>query len=362
MQFLVRQHLDMVSLSQKRNLGDPQVIQAFAGLVGDLENFRALTLLTVADSMGTSDKLWTTFKDALLLTLFHRTQEHLEGQAVVVEETERARLCEEVARAALPGLDPTRSRRICAVCPGATSRTRSWATSWRILGAVHEFLAAQVWGTGHPFEPMIHCSASESHGCSVVRCCTWDRRGLFARLTGAFTAAGVNILSAAIYTRSDGIVMDTFHVTDPSTGAPLGPRGSSGLPRWRGRHSRANWTLRRCCGAKRLPVRLPMSPRAANGSGPPWSSTRIRARSHTIIEVDAEDRLGLLYTISTTSWRSWGWTSASPASPPPTVSPRMPFMFGKPAAARSIPRPARSKSVPPCSRPSPRCEARSALR
>ena len=88
--FLVRHHLDMVSLSQKRNLGDPQVIQTFAALVGDLENLRALALLTVADSMGTSDKLWTTFKDALLLTLFHRTREHLEGQTGVVEETERA--------------------------------------------------------------------------------------------------------------------------------------------------------------------------------------------------------------------------------------------------------------------------------
>ena len=179
--FLVRHHLDMVSLSQKRNLGDPQVIRTFAGLVGDLENLRALALLTVADSMGTSDKLWTTFKDALLLTLFHRTREHLEGQTGVVEETERVRLREEVAHAGPPGLEPDEIEAHFAQLPGSYFTHAVVDDVLADLGVVHEFLEAQVRGTAQPFEPVIRGSASESHGCSVVRCGTWDRRGVFAR-------------------------------------------------------------------------------------------------------------------------------------------------------------------------------------
>jgi hypothetical protein len=50
------------SVSQKRNLGDRTI--HFAGLVGDLENWRP-HLLT-ADSMERKRKLWMTFRDSLL--------------------------------------------------------------------------------------------------------------------------------------------------------------------------------------------------------------------------------------------------------------------------------------------------------
>ena len=151
-----------------------------------------------------------------------------------------------------------------------------------------------------PFEPVIRGSASESHGCSVVRCCTWDRRGVFARLTGAFTAAGVNILSAAVYTRGDGIVVDTFHVTDPSTGAPLGPRGLEKFA-----------TLARQALTGEVDLADVLRRQAAMGrpTYAPSSGERFKPAvvfdTHSsphqpIIEVDAEDRLGLLYVISTT--------------------------------------------------------------
>ena len=44
---------------------------------------------------------------------------------------------------------------------------------------------------------------------------TKDVPGLFALIAGTLAAEGINILSAQIHTRADGIALDTFQVNDP---------------------------------------------------------------------------------------------------------------------------------------------------
>ena len=44
---------------------------------------------------------------------------------------------------------------------------------------------------------------------------TRDVPGLFSLIAGTLAAQGINILSAQIHTRADGIVIDTFQVNDP---------------------------------------------------------------------------------------------------------------------------------------------------
>ena len=61
-EFLVRQHLTMSMVAQKRDLSDPRVIHEFARCVGDERRLTALYLLTVADIRGTSPKVWNSWK------------------------------------------------------------------------------------------------------------------------------------------------------------------------------------------------------------------------------------------------------------------------------------------------------------
>ena len=69
--FLVENHLLMAEVSQRRDIDSPTVIHQFAKTVQDEENLAMLTLLTFADSLGTSDNLWNDFKNTLLKTLYH---------------------------------------------------------------------------------------------------------------------------------------------------------------------------------------------------------------------------------------------------------------------------------------------------
>jgi [protein-PII] uridylyltransferase len=60
--------------------------------------------------------------------------------------------------------------------------------------------------------PVIEWRDAPDHSHSVVHVVTWDRSGLFHRLAGALSVAGLNILSAKITTRNDHIAIDSFEV------------------------------------------------------------------------------------------------------------------------------------------------------
>ncbi len=77
--FLVRRHLTMTHLSQRRDLSDPDVISKFAELVGNSERLTQLYLLTRCDTAMTGPGNLSSWKDELLGELYSRTLETLEG-------------------------------------------------------------------------------------------------------------------------------------------------------------------------------------------------------------------------------------------------------------------------------------------
>ena len=77
--WLVEHHLSMSNVAQKQDLADPEVVRAFAGLVGDEYRLAALYLLTVADIRGTSPKVWNGWKGKLLEDLYNAALRLLRG-------------------------------------------------------------------------------------------------------------------------------------------------------------------------------------------------------------------------------------------------------------------------------------------
>ena len=97
--WLVRHHLVLSTTAQKKDLGDPNVINEFAEVIGDRAHLDYLYVLTVADVRGTDPKLWNSWKAQLFRDLYELTKRALnrglenpfEGRQLVAEKQDKAR-------------------------------------------------------------------------------------------------------------------------------------------------------------------------------------------------------------------------------------------------------------------------------
>jgi [protein-PII] uridylyltransferase len=75
--WLVRNHLVLSTTAQKKDIGDPVVINEFASFVRDPLHLDYLYVLTVADVRGTNPKLWNSWKSRLFKDLYELTHRAL---------------------------------------------------------------------------------------------------------------------------------------------------------------------------------------------------------------------------------------------------------------------------------------------
>ena len=80
--WLVLNHLQMSSISQKKDISDPDTIVSFANIVLNTERLDYLYLLTVNDIKATNPALWNGWKHGLLRDLFLSTRSKLNKEPV----------------------------------------------------------------------------------------------------------------------------------------------------------------------------------------------------------------------------------------------------------------------------------------
>ncbi|MCC6233404.1 MAG: [protein-PII] uridylyltransferase [Verrucomicrobiales bacterium] len=298
--FLVRHHLLMARLSQKLDLDDPEVIRDFAKKVQTQEQLNLLMLHTFADSMGTSETLWTDFKESLLWTLYRRTQETLAGEGEFrTAAEERLRRFKTEVRRLVPRT--FHAEEIDAHFANLPERYFEGHTPREIaadLSLAHRFMWRQIEEDDHALEPVISWHSEPDRGYSAVKVCTWDRPRLFSRIAGALAASGLNILGARIFTRVDGPVFDTLFVNDPETGKPATREARERFEALLTSSLRGETVDFSALIAKRHPPSPLYRPAL-----PDVFSTRVAfdndiARGRTVIEIEAVDRVGLLFDLT----------------------------------------------------------------
>ena len=300
LRLLIENHLVMATTSQRRDLDDEAVIRPFAALIQTPENLRMLTLHTLADSLGTSDQLWNSFKDSLLLTLYRKAQEILIGGTTFIHaaKLERELLEEEIARHLPRTFHEDELHAHFAHLPPRYFQIHGGKEIAGDIALAHRFMHHQLTEEERALEPIITWHNEPDRGYTTLKICTWDRLGLFSKIAGSLSAAGLNILSSQSFTRADGIALDTFFITDAQGGMLVNRDGrdefekvllqvladeNPDLPALIARQRTAR-PLYQSHEGERIPTRISID----NNS----STTR------TIIEVETEDRIGLLYTIA----------------------------------------------------------------
>jgi [protein-PII] uridylyltransferase len=299
---IIENHLLMASISQRRDLDDASVIRNFAREIETPEALDLLTLLTFADSLGTSEKLWNGFKDALLWQLHSRAMVLLTGgtEFIRAEAEQRETLLQEVRQTTGKSLSAEEINTHFATLPPRYFQVRTAREIIDDLELVHRFMRRLVLEDNRVLSPIIAWRDEADRGYNAVKICTWDRAGLFSKIAGSLSAAGLNIMGAQIFTRADSIVLDTFFVND----------GRTGHLATRQQHDQFAELLEKVLTDEDLD--LPALIKRQITQQPvyqPYTGEHIQTQIHfdnevsetrTLIEIETEDHLGLLYMISQT--------------------------------------------------------------
>ncbi|MDD3180338.1 MAG: [protein-PII] uridylyltransferase [Opitutaceae bacterium] len=303
--FIIKNHLIMARFWQKHDLDDPHTAAAFAKIVGNAETLRYLYVHTFCDARATSANLWNSYKDTLHHRLFLTTIERLTlGKDVETRQRKHINMTrQKLIAEQIPGISPEEISAHFNLLPERYFiQTDEKEISLhlkmvnRLLQAINE---ADSVGS---LRPIIDWQDDLNRSLTMVHVVTWDRAGLFYKLAGAFSVAGLNILSAKIISRSDHIAIDTFYVVEPGRGIVQNQAAMETFARTVETALVFNKDLLPDieAQARRLAAsRFTTDKQELQASFPPSVEVYHELTlNHIIVEVQARDQIGLLYRLA----------------------------------------------------------------
>ena len=209
LEFLVRSHLILNHTAFRRDIEDEKLVIDFAKAMGSVNNLKMLYLLTYVDMRAVGPEVWNNWRGSLLEDLYLQSLKVLEAQ-------EKGGFRREDRRSKVRRIQARVRRRLARKYPAERVRTFFQSMPERYFLTTPE---EQI--PGH-FEMMENFTdqaylSTVSHFAereySEMAICTRDRPGLFAIIAGVFAAMSLDILSARITTRKDGLILDVFRVS-----------------------------------------------------------------------------------------------------------------------------------------------------
>jgi [protein-PII] uridylyltransferase len=285
-EWLVRYHLLMSDMAQKRDISDPRTVRDFAKAVKTRERLELLTVLTVCDIRGVGPNTWNNWKASLFRALYRATATALDTG---LEDLNREKLEGEAKRALREALADWSKPALKA------EMDRHYGPYWQGLDlATQVTFAGMLRGIGAD-EIRIDTRQDDDRDATRVCFALNDHPGIFSRLAGALSLVGANVVDARTYTSKDGFGTAVFWVQD-ADGNPYEVRR---LPRLR---EMIDKTLRGEVVASRA---LESREKIKKRERPFKVPTNITfdnegSEIYTIVEVDTRDRPGLLYDLTKT--------------------------------------------------------------
>ncbi len=290
--FIVEHHLLMSHLAQSRDLSDPKLLYEFAQLCGDRTNLRNLYLATFADIRASSRDAWTDWKGQLLAELYERAAEMLETGAdadkamdLIEARVEKRRDGAQQELAEL-GIDPTTTEAFFAGMHRRYFVTHTPRQIARHAKVVLDYSPEK--GITTAFRPM-RADFTE------FILCARDVHGLYSMVAGTLAAQGFNILGSHVYTTREGLALEIYRISTPPGGdaereLAFGQLREALEAVVRGETRVEDLRARRLPGTGQAKLPMRKAPRVA--------ITTEESDFYTVVDVIADDRIGLLHDVT----------------------------------------------------------------
>ncbi|MGR3792913.1 [protein-PII] uridylyltransferase [Vannielia sp. SX4] len=285
-EWLVRYHLLMSDMAQKRDLSDPRTIRSFARAVKTKKRLDLLTVLTVCDIRGVGPETWNNWKAQLLRNLYRQTADGLENGLEDLNRDKQSAEARRELREALEGWDKADVR--AELARHYDPYLQGLSTQTQVI------IAGLLQGLGDD-EIRIDLTPDDDRDATRATFALADHPGIFARIAGALALVGANVVDARTYTTKDGYATPVFWIQD----AEGNPYSAGKLDRLRAMISRtlkgevlarAELTKKDKFKKREKSFRFPTTVSFDNEG----------SEIYTIIEVDTRDRPGLLYDLART--------------------------------------------------------------
>jgi [protein-PII] uridylyltransferase len=270
--WLVRRHLLIADVATRRDLSDAAVADNLASeCAGDAERLRLLYLLTIGDSRATGPAAWGPTKAALVRDLFVKA-------AAAIERGEAAALASDRRTALAAKLGEQHAQALLDRLPA------EYGLAFDVDEMVsHAELLARA--------PTVRCVRED--GRVSVTVVARDRPRLLATLSGALTICGLDVSEASLFSTVDGLALDVFRATDPYGRLTDGVEPVEAVLR--------DALDGRLDVEARVTARRRDYARPVGSRGPVTVEIDLdESASDAVIEVHADDEIGLLHRLSST--------------------------------------------------------------
>jgi [protein-PII] uridylyltransferase len=215
--WLVKQHLLMSDVAQRRDISDPKTVRDFVAEVQTPDKLRLLLILTVCDIRAVGPGVWNGWKGQLLRELYHEAEAVMSGgdatpaRAARVADAKGA-LAERLKDMPEAAREAALARHYDAYWLAFDPHDHEW----------HARLAAEADAKGELLS--LAAESNDFRSVTEIVIYTPDHPGLFSKLSGAISVSGGSIVDAKAFTTSDGFALDVFSVQD-ADGGPFGTAG-----------------------------------------------------------------------------------------------------------------------------------------
>ncbi|WP_353296169.1 [protein-PII] uridylyltransferase [Sulfitobacter pacificus] len=283
-EWLIRYHLLMSDMAQKRDIADPRTVRDFAKAVQTVKRLDLLCVLTVCDIRGVGPNTWNNWKAVLIRGLYRQTKRALETGLEDLNRENRGAEAKKALRLALSDW-PRKDLQI--------ETSRHYDPYWQGLHVTAHVAFANLLRGIENEDVRIDLHPDEDRDATRASFVMPDHPGIFSRLAGALALVGANVVDARSYTTKDGFVTDAFWIQDAEGNAYESAR----LPRLR---QMIEKTLRGEVVARdALKSRDKIKKREKAFKVPTHITfDNDGSEIYTIIEVDTRDRPGLLYDLA----------------------------------------------------------------